>query len=420
MSDFSNLASFQSISDLLKLRRGRKESAADRIQSTGNLISDQFFKQQEAEKQRGFTADESQKDRMARMAEQKAADRAAGERLGISEAGATTRSQATIDAQLQIADADRISRETLAGEANTEALKRVQEESKLRIAEAEASDQRYRTLYADGQRNYFDPITGQTYRWNTNQEFDAVMQTMAENQMRARLELEASLRKDGANLGDWLNAWTTLRDEVMADYAEIWDGTFWTGTPDEALQARLIEQFNGLVDGLVQSKAASPEQAEWLKERFNSYVSTAQASEAPEDTVTGVRRFTVGELRDRPSLIERAQERAPTMEEFIETPVSDLRSQASAFLSTSIARGLIDPEATEQTSIRRVVPEEQTALDQLTSLIGREGVDQGTVQEYQRRINEPGRLAETDFEMWDVIQEFLRAFREEPDEQMGR
>lgn len=261
--------SMNTLTDLLGMRNQRRMQRTQNITDFGSQLSRQAFESGEAEKQREFSGDQAELQRDFTTGE-----REAGEEFTAGQA-AEARSWESEQARLD--RAHEIARDTMNNDAAYNRLE----------AQIQAEKDAMQRAWEDPARRYgetqsfYSPRTEKTYSWRTQQEHQMAMAELEGDLLADRIQLQASLGA-GEDAQDWVEMYTGIRNDVMSDYGNLWNGEMWLGVPDEQLRTRIISEFNSAIDGLVQAGQRSPQWAEWAKDRFENYVSNATAADAGE------------------------------------------------------------------------------------------------------------------------------------------
>ena len=302
--------------------------------------------------------------------------------------------------------------------ADKQSMGRLTEEYRLQRVENEAQDADYRTPYADGKRQWTDPVTGIAYEWATNQNYDLIREAAMEQRIHARMRLEASLRDSDLSVSEFYAKYQLVRDDILKLYGSYWSEGTWIGIPDEQLKTKILLDFDNIVDAMLAAKEIDATAAEAMKSSMKDYLSNAQVTPDPELEPPPEEAGTGG----RPGLLSIDYQ----------TPAAQRLSEMGGVpgLAAPIAHAFeqqvgMSPEEVEAFSneilgnappapAEGVTSQETDFYNRLSMALGNPDLSpeqKAEARTFVTEIERSGYLAETDFDIWDAINEFLREFQ---------
>lgn len=244
MSDFGNLASFNSIASLTDQRNRRKERDRDRRRATFSELAQMIYGDRQAEKQREFTGQQNEADRQAR-ADIAEADREYmdtpfedGPRTYESDGNvyeySTPREfqsllqaltgdqqeslvETRTNAEIELAEKNAELRESLQRMIGDQQLAQIEARANAEVEAAQKVWERRSEDYGDEQ-SFTSSRTGKTYTWSTLEEFELVKQQIENDNYIEAQKVIAALRDEPEDVGEQIRqAYEFAKQELLWD-----------------------------------------------------------------------------------------------------------------------------------------------------------------------------------------------------------
>lgn len=209
---------FSGIRDLLALRQNRRQSNLDRLSTGLRGISNKMFQSREAEEQREFEGAESAAERELRESLQESEFEFRGEEAEEAREFTASESRLGRDFQANQAELDRQYNRASQLIDNEAAMDRLETQIQAGMDELERRNNMAREDY-DGPQTWTDQVTGKTYTWQTNQEFDLVKQQMQSDRLAHEIRLRADLGDAGGAGQQIREAYEFAKSEILWDPA---------------------------------------------------------------------------------------------------------------------------------------------------------------------------------------------------------